>query len=216
MLSCEELLTDTVVSLPEYAVQKPDFVQKGELSQNILSLLSMNAYLTRVYRNSDGSLVYVESHSTLSTDPEGNLTYSSTQGASLELAETEESARRVEICQKVSSLLQQLWKETGASGQLSLEEISYNGADTCTLRFGLMADGRFAEREGDWAQVTVRRGAVVGVFAALRKMEPAEQTLLLPMQQAAAALAPGTARLCIRLMQEEDSLVPRICRVTED
>ena len=80
----------------------------------------MNAYLTKVYQNTDGSLVYVESHSTISLSPAGDLTYTGAGGIDLELTAPEGPARQVELCQKVYDLLCRLWEQAGASGQLSL------------------------------------------------------------------------------------------------
>lgn len=79
--------------------------------------------------------------------------------------------------------------------------------------------GKFLEKDGGWAQVTVEDGAVTGASAYLRRLEPEEHALLLPMTEAAgmlAALPHRQARLCIRMTAGESGFAPGICRVTED
>lgn len=215
-LAWEELLTKGVTALHGLTAQAPDFAQRGELPQRVITLFSMNAFLTKVYPNADGSLVYVESHGTIRLTPQGDLHYSGT-GSDLELAETGGAPLRAEICQKVYALLDQLWQVTGASGRLSLEELrEENGS--YLLRFGLESDGLFLERsQGSWVRAQVKNGVLCELFASPRSLTEAKEDLLLPMTQAAAALPEGKARLCVRLMeQEKDTFAPVICRVTEE
>lgn len=216
-LAGDAVLTLGVETSPVLSAVQPELARRGELSQNVQSLFGMNAYLTKVYQNTDGSLVYVESHSTISLSPAGDLTYTGAGGIDLELTAPEGPARQVELCQKVYDLLCRLWEQAGASGQLSLEELDVQGGRT-VLRFGLHRSGLFAERrEGHWATVTVEDGAVTGLSAALRQLEETEQAPLLPLYQAAAVLPRGRAWLRVRLLEQQDgSLRPGICRVTEE
>ena len=178
----------------------------------------MNAYLARVYQNSSGSLVYVEGRSTLSLGQEGELIYAGAEGADLEISAGQEPQRTVEICQKVCTLMRQVWSETGASGRLSLDSVRQENG-RLLLSFALDVGGKFLEKDGGWAQVTVEDGAVTGASAYLRRLEPEEHALLLPMTEAAgmlAALPHRQARLCIRMTAGESGFAPGICRVTED
>ena len=60
-------------------------------------------------------------------------------------------------------------------------------------------------------------GAVTGLSAALRQLEETGQVQLLPLYQAAAVLPRGRAWLRVRLLEQQDgSLRPGICRVTEE
>ena len=215
-VAADTVLTTVVGSYPTMNVQQPELVTRGELSKSIQSLFGMNAYLTRVYQNTDGSLVYVESHSTISLSQSGDLTYTGTAGIGLELTAAGE-ARQAELCWKVYDMLERLWEQAGASGTLSLEEANLTG-DSGTLRFGLRAGALFPERsEGSWATVTVTDGAVTGLTAALRRMEQGPSVQLLPMYQAEAVLPRGRAALRVRLLEGADGvLTPAVCRVTEE
>ena len=215
-VAADTVLTTVVGRYPTLLVHQPELVTRGELSKSVQSLFGMNAYLTRVYQNTDGSLVYVESHSTISLTPKGDLTYTGTAGIGLELTDSG-AARKAELCWKVYDLLCRLWEQAGASGTLSLEEVSLQG-DSGTLRFGLRAGGLFLERsEGSWATVTVEDGAITSLTAALRLMEEGASVQLLPAYQAQAVLPKGRAALRIRLLAQEDGLLtPQICRVTEE
>ena len=215
-VAADTVLTTVVGRYPTLLVHQPELVTRGELSKSVQSLFGMNAYLTRVYQNTDGSLVYVESHSTISLTPKGDLTYTGTAGIGLELTDSG-AARKAELCWKVYDLLCRLWEQAGASGTLSLEEVSLQG-DSGTLRFGLRAGGLFLERsEGSWATVTVEDGAITSLTAALRLMEEGASVQLLPAYQAQAVLPKGRAALRVRLLAQEDGLLtPQICRVTEE
>lgn len=215
-LDWEELLTNRVIALSGLSAQTPEYAQRGELPQRVMTLLSMNAFLTKVYPNADGSLVYVESHGTVRLTPEGDLHYTGAS-ADLELAEKEGAAARREICQKVYALLEQLWQVTGASGRLSLETIREE-EDGTVLRFALENDGLFLQREeGSWATAQVKNGVLTELYASPRVFSETEETLLLPMIQGAAALPQGKARVCVRLIQQGTArFVPTVCRVAEE
>lgn len=216
VLAGDEVLTCQAGSFDALSIAAPELVLRGELSESIQSMFGMNAYLTKVYLNADGSLVYVESHSTISLSPEGDLSYAG-EGIQLELTASGGNARRAEICQQVYERLAHLWEQAGASGQLSLEELQVEG-DRYVLRFGLHLDGRFLERtEGFWATVTVEDNVITGLTAALRQVEETESLQLLPLYQAAATLERGKGSLRVRLLEQTDgTLLPRICFVTEE
>lgn len=215
-VAADTVLTTVVGSYPTMTAQRPELVTKGELSKSVQSLFGMNAYLTRVYQNTDGSLVYVESHNTISLAQNGDLTYTGANGIPLELTADGE-ARQAELCWKVYDILNRLWEQAGASGTLSLEEASLTG-DSGTLRFGLRVGALFPTRnEGSWATVTVEKGAVTGLTAALRRMEEGAFVQLLPLYQAEAVLPRGRAALRVRLLEGEDGLLtPSVCRVTKE
>lgn len=217
-LMWDELLLSGATTLQGYEEQQPDIVEKGELSQQVQKLFSMNPYLARVYQNSSGSLVYVEGRSTLSLSPDGELIYAGAEGADLELSEEQEPQRTAEICQKVCTLIREVWGETGAFGRLNLDSVRQENGQT-VLTFALDMDGRFLEREESWAQVTVEDGVLIGASVSLRQMETQESTVLLPMRQAAGILQESKGkkvRLCIRMVQQQTQFVPGICRVAED
>ncbi len=219
-LESNALFRDTVLTrrterVAALAGSAPELVTRGELSQSVQALFGMNAYLTRVYQNTDGSLVYVESHSTISLSPMGDLTYAGTAGIDLELT-ARETGRKVELCMKVYDLLTRLWEQSGASGRLSLEAAELED-DSGLLRFGLQTGGLFLEREeGYWATVTVEEGTVTGLTVALRLLQPGETHALLPLYQAEAVLPGGKAHLRLRLLEQAGQFVPAICRVTEE
>ena len=217
-LRWDQILTLGVTESAVYTADTPEFVKKGELSARIQGLFSMNSYLTRVYQNSDGSLVYVESQHTLTLTGTGELIYAGSAGADLELSAAGGAARKAELCQKVYARLCELWDAAGASGQLSLERLETPGSDTVVLHFGLWDGGAFCQRsQGDWAVVTVKNGAITGLTAVLRRLEAGESVQLLPMTQAARALDGERAWLCLRRLEQADgSFVPALCRVTED
>ncbi len=212
----DAVLSLEVERLPTFALNAPELVTRGELSQSVQALFGMNAYLTRVYQNTDGSLVYVESHSTITLSPQGDLTYTGTAGIDLELTAAG-TLGRVELCQKVYDLLTRLWEQSGTSGRLSLEEAALE-EDDGLLRFGLHLDGLFLERqEGSWATVTVEDGAITGLTVALRQLEQGDGMSLLPLYQAEAVLPQGRAQLRLRLLEQgAGQMVPQICRVTEE
>ena len=215
-MAADTVLTTVVGSYPTVTAHQPELVAKGELSKSVQSLFGMNAYLTRVYQNTDGSPVYVESHNTISLAQNGDLTYTGTGGIPLELAAAGQT-RQAELCWKVYDILNRLWEQAGASGTLSLEEASLTG-DSGTLRFGLRVGALFAERSGgSWATVTVENGAVTGLTAARRQMEEGAPVQLLPLYQAEAVLPRGRAALRVRLLEGEDGvLTPSVCRVIKE
>lgn len=212
----DTVLTTVVGSYPTLTSQPPEQVTRGELSKSLQSLFGMNAYLTKVYQNTDGSLVYVEGHSTIRLARNGDLTYAGGTGIGLELTAAGEE-RQAELCWKVYDILYRLWEQTGASGSVSLEEARLNG-DSGTLRFGLRMGALFPQRgEGSWATVTVENGAITGLTAALRLLEEGTRVQLLPLYQAEALLPRGRAALRVRLLEGEDGvLTPSVCRVTEE
>lgn len=216
VLAGDEVLTRGVSQFPVMECTVPELVRRGELSEAIQSLFGMNPYLTKVYPNADGSLVYVESHSTISLSPHGDFSYSG-EGIPLELTAAGDTARQAEIGMQVYELLSHLWEQAGASGQLSLEKLQFAG-DSGLLCFGLHLKGRFVERTGGyWATVTVEDGVVTGVSAALRQLDEISTTPLLPLYQAAATLKQGKGSLRVRLLEQQDgTLLPQVCFVTEE
>ena len=216
VLRGDEVLTRQV---DQYALMNstaPDLARRGELSETIQSLFGMNPYLTKVYPNADGSLVYVESHSTISLSPMGDFTYSG-EGIPLELTAAGEIDRQAELCMQIYELLSHLWEQAGASGQLSLERMQFEGSRG-SLYFALHLNGRFVERTGGyWATVTVEDGVITGVSAALRQLDETGSTPLLPLYQAAATLRQGKGSLRVRLLEQADgTLEPQVCFVTEE
>ncbi len=210
----DTVLTRNAERVTELHQSPPELVTRGELSKSIQALFGMNAYLTRVYQNADGSLVYVESHNTIRLSSSGDLTYTGAESIDLELSR-QGAARQAELCQKAYDLLVGLWEQSGASGRLSLEDVSLEG-DSGLLRFGLQLGGMFLEREeGSWATITVQDGAVTGLTVALRLLQPGETHVLLPLCQAEAVLPVGRAHLRLRLLEEDGLFVPAICRITE-
>lgn len=216
VLAGDEVLTRGVSQFPVMECTVPELVRRGELSEAIQSLFGMNPYLTKVYPNADGSLVYVESHSTISLSPAGDFSYSG-QGIPLELTAAGDTARQAEIGMQVYELLSHLWEQAGASGQLSLEKLQFEG-NSGLLCFGLHLKGRFVERTGGyWATVTVEDGVVTGVSAALRQLDEISTTQLLPLYQAAATLKQGKGSLRVRLLEQQDgTMLPQVCFVTEE
>ena len=216
VLDGDEVLTNQVGSFAVLQSSAPELVRRGELSQSIQALFGMNAYLTKVYPTADGSLVYVEGHNTIQLSPEGDLSYSG-GGIEMELTAVSFREQQVEICQQVYERMSHLWEQAGASGRLSLEELTFDGSKT-VLRFGLHLNGRFLERnEGHWVTVTVEGDRITGVHAVLRRMEAVEQVLLLPLYHAAAAVGTDNGSLRVRLLEEaEGRMVPQICHITEE
>ena len=216
VLAGDEVLTRSVSQFPIVECSVPELVRRGELSEAVQSLFGMNPYLTKVYPNADGSLVYVESHSTISLSPAGDFSYSG-GGIPLELSAAEGADRQAKVSMQVYELLSHLWEQAGASGQLSLEMMKIEG-DSTLLCFGLHLDGRIVERMGGyWATVTVENGVITGVSAALRQMDTRSSTPLLPLYQAAATLGQGKGSLRVRLLEQQDgTLQPQVCFVTEE
>ena len=216
VLQGDEVLTRQVGEYALMSCTAPELARRGELSETIQSLFGMNPYLTKVYPNADGSLVYVESHSTISLSPEGDFTYSG-EGLPLEIISVGEIDRQAEICMQIYELLSHLWEQAGASGQLSLERVQFEGARG-TLCFGLHLNGRFVERSsGYWATVTVEDGVITGVSAALRQLDEIGSTPLLPLYHAAATLRQGKGSLRVRLLEQPDGMLqPQVCFVTEE
>ena len=216
ILSADQVLTEKTGSFDTVRISAPDIAQRGELSQNLLSLFGMNAYLTKVYLTADDSLVYVEGHSTVRLTPGGDLTYSG-EGIDLELSAGDVVGRQAEICRKVYDRVLLLWQQAGADGTLSLESLRFEGSRG-VLRFGLHVDGRYLERnEGHWVTVTVDSGRITGITAALRQLETGDSVKLLPTLQAAATVTEGRGAVRVRLLEQEDGLfVPGICFVTEE
>ena len=216
LLAGDEVLSCQVNRAFVWQSNAPELVRKGELSQSIQALFGMNAYLTKVYPNADGSLVYVESHSTIQLSPAGDLSYSG-EGVEMELTSGDQRARQVEICQQVHERLSHLWEQAGASGKLSPEEMTFTGEQSI-LRFGLHLNGQFVEREeGYWATVTVTGDRITAVSAALRQLEEVEQVQMLPLYHAAATIRQERGSLRVRLLEEADGrMIPQICYVTEE
>ena len=212
-LRWETVLSDATVTAKQYLALPPECMEKGELPQSVQRLFSMNTYLTKVYQNADGSPVYVEGHSTLGTDTRGNLTYTSAEG--MDLALSGSGDLETAICQRVTNLLQMLWQEIGADGNLSLEERSFRDG-AYVFHYGLQLDGHFLEKQEDWAAVTVKNGAIIALTVSPRKLEATESVSLLPMIRAASLFPQGEADFLIRLLEQEDGFTPALCRVTED
>ena len=118
---------------------------------------------------------------------------------------------------QIYELLSHLWEQAGASGQLSLERMQFEGSRG-SLYFALHLNGRFVERTGGyWATVTVEDGVITGVSAALRQLDETGSIPLLPLYQAAATLRQGKGSLRVRLLEQADgTLEPQVCFVTEE
>lgn len=215
-LAADEVLIDRVFSAEEVLVTLAEFAQKGELPQNVLTALGMNAYLSKVYPDAEGNLVYVEGRSTVRVSGAGDLHY--TGEADLDLSATRGPEMEAEVCRKIAYLLEQIWSLTGSGGTLSLEELRREADGALALRFGLQEGGRFFERsEGLWAAAVVRDGILTDLMASPRVLETGESLLLMPLSKVSAALPEGRARLCVRLLEREPGVFePAVCRVTED
>ncbi len=212
----DQVLTRQVGTCAAVQSSAAELTQRSELSQNLLALFGMNAYLTKVYPTADDSLVYVEGHNTVSLTPMGDLTYSG-EGIELELEAVEATRQQADICRQVCDRMRLLWQQTGADGTLSLEEMRFEGSRG-VLRFGLHLNGTYLERtEGHWATVTVENGRITGIIAALRQLEAGDSVRMLPTLQAAAALNEGRGVVRVRLLEGDGGLfVPQICFVTEE
>ena len=212
----DQVLTGQVGTCNSVRMLASEMTGRSELSQNLLALFGMNAYLTKVYPTADNSLVYVESHSTVSLTPMGDLTYSG-EGIELEVTGSGESERQADICRSVCDRMRLLWQQAGADGTLGLEEVHFEG-DRGVLRFSLHLNGTYLERkEGHWATVTVENGRITGIAAALRQLETGDTVRLLPTLQAAATLKEGRGAVRVRLLEGDDGLfIPQICFVTEE
>ncbi|MBR5537623.1 MAG: hypothetical protein IKU58_06955 [Clostridia bacterium] len=212
----DQVLTDQVGSCASVRTFASEMTGRSELSQNLLGLFGMNAYLTKVYPTADDSLVYVEGHSTVSLTPMGDLTYSG-EGIELEATGTGVAQRQTDICRKVCDRMRLLWQQAGAGGTLGLEEVRFEG-ERGVLRFSLHLNGTYLERkEGHWATVTVENGRITGITAALRQLEIGDSVSMLPTLQAAATLTDGRGVVRVRLLEGDDGVfAPQICFVTEE
>ena len=215
-LASDEVLTTRVERFAALTVSEAEIAVKNELSQTMQALFGLNPYLTRVYPDADGSLVYVEGHGTVRLSPAGDLTYTGT-GVELELNDGAALERHAEICRKTQDLLRRLWQQAGASGVLCLNSVELqNGSGT--LRFGLQLEGVVLEKDrGDWATATVEQGRITGMTVSPRLLTAEASVQLLPGRQAETMLPQGQARLRVRLLEQGDgTMVPQRCRVTED
>lgn len=215
-LASDEVLTTRVERFVALTVDKAEIAVKNELSQAMQSLFGLNAYLTRVYPDADGSLVYVEGHGTVRLSPTGDLVYAG-GGVELELSDGTALERRAELCRKSQDLLRRLWQQAGASGVLCLNSVELQG-DSGTLRFGLQMEGVVLEKSrGDWATVTVEQGKITGMTLSPRFLTAEASVQLMPGRQAETVLPQGQARLRVRLLEQNDgTMLPQRCRVTED
>lgn len=216
-LAADEVLIDSVISVRTIYAGMTEFARKRELPQSVLTVFGMNAYLSKVYPDAGGNLVYVEGRSTVRVSDEGDLHY--TGEADLDLSVGYGPGMEAEACRKIAYLLEELWSLTGAGGNLSLEELRREADGALALRFGLAEGGLFLERrDGLWAAAVVRDGMLTELMASPRMLEYGDSSLLMPMRLAAGALPEGRARLCIRLLERENAgaFEPVICRVTED
>jgi len=214
-LASDEVLTTRVERFAALTVTEAEIAVKNELSQTMQSLLGLNPYLTRVYPDADGSLVYVEGHGTVRLSPTGDLAYTG-GGVELELNGGTALERRAELCRKAQDLLRRLWQQAGASGVLCLNSVELQ-EDSDTLRFGLQLEGVVLEKSrGDWATVTVENGRITGMTISPRLLTAEDSVQLLPGRQAETVLPQGRARLRVRLLEQKDgTMLPQRCRVTE-
>lgn len=222
--SCAALLPEEPVLTGALSVAEctlaPTAAASGELPRAVLAAFSLNPYLAKIYQDSEGGTVYVESRSTLQATAAGDLIYHAA-GGGIELtlpAGENETIRQARICDGAAALLGQVWTALSADGQLSLDSLTRAGAGgVYTLRFELEKGGRFLDL-GDrcWAQVTVSAaGIITDVTLSPRRITEGAAQSLLPLRQAAAALE-GSAywRLSVRwLAAGAERMRPAVCKV---
>ena len=213
----EEPLLRGWVELPELTLSPVAAAEGGELPRSVLSAFALNPYLANVYQNAEGGTVYVEGRSTLLVSRSGDLVYSAAEGGvSVELRPGEDDdARAARVCELVSALLTGVWSDLSADGTLCLDRIDYDaGSGVCTLRYELERGGRFLDlQDRCWAQAVVKNGVLTDLTLCPRRVTEGEMATLIPMTQAAAAVAGPAARMSVRWLMEGGALRPALCEV---
>lgn len=199
------------LSVPVLRVMPPAFVAAGELPRELLKGFSLNPYLSKVYQENDGTLVYVEDYSALRMTPSGALRYRVTTGRGIELLGIgEQSGNTNEVIAQAHELVTSLWSLSGASGTLSLRQITTEKNNALELSFCVVYRG-VPVSDNSAAYLIVRDGAVS--YLDLLPSVLTEQSVveMLPADQLAAALpeAGRGARPAVRYIQTgADVLMP--------
>jgi len=226
---CAALMGDEIVatagaSYPVYTLQAPAYVAGGELPREVLQSFALNPYLTKVYTDASGALVYVEGFHMLLVQENGDLSFETTMDeAGIDLALPAAASSRQEsiyVCQAVHTVMDAVWSAAGASGRLSLEQITAGEtAGSYTLSFRAHTGGLFWEdTTAGRAHVTVEGGVITSVTMSPRQLQQQETAAVIPYLQSVAALPQDVrqARLCPRYLWKNELLTPAMCRVREE
>lgn len=207
-LAPDEPILLAAQKLPELSVALPAFVTAGELPRELLEGFSLNPYLSKVYPESDGTLVYIEDYNALRMTPAGELRYRVSTGRGIELLPPgEQSAQLTETVEKARALAVSLWNLSGASGTLSLAQIKNGENGALELSFSASYNG-FPICDRSAAYLIVRDGAVDYLDLLPRVLtEGANMTLLPGLQLAAALPQQGDARPAVRYLQIRDGVL---------
>lgn len=180
------------LSVPVLRITPPAFVAAGELPRELLKGFSLNPYLSKVYQENDGTLVYVEDYSALRMTPSGALRYRVTTGRGIELlAVGEQGGNTNEVIGQAHALVSSLWSLSGASGALSLRQTKTGEDGSFELSFCAVYRG-VPMSDSSAAYLIVRDGAVSYLDLLPAVLTEQSSVAMLPADQLAAAL-PETA-----------------------
>lgn len=164
-----------------------------------VSAFSVNPNTASRFTESDGTLVYVESGSSLRISESGVLVYRNLSGEGrLRVAETASQNTLANAVKFAKKLVENSVGSSGGSARIYLTGVQTSGS-SCTLSFGWVISGiPLLRSDGLSSSVTVENGIVTSAQILLRSYSLSEQAeTLLPELQTAAMTTDGReARLC--------------------
>ncbi len=200
------------VWFPSYTVTVPDLTLEGAVGSELIAAFSVNPYLAKVYKTTEGDVVYVDGHTALQFSRDGSITYTSTaeQGIPLELREGL-SARegRAYAAAQCRALLGNVLSAASCRMNLSVAASAAGEDGSFTFAFERVTGGAFVSEDEGWsALVTVEGGAVTAIRLLIRHLTPAQDVQLLPYRLAAALLDDACDGLYVRYTTDGERLVP--------
>lgn len=197
---------------PSYAVTALDFTQEGAISKELLSAFSVNPYLAKVYKTTEGDVVYVEGRTALQFSRDGSVAYTSQdeQGLRLDLREgLSERELRAYAAARSRALLQDVCSAASTRMSLSVARSTVDERGVVTVAFEQAAGGAFVTGEDGYAAVvTVENGAVTGIRMRLLALTQLQDVKLLPYRLASSLLPEKCDGVFVRYGSGDGRLTP--------
>ncbi|MEA4920380.1 MAG: hypothetical protein VB078_05640 [Clostridiaceae bacterium] len=214
MLAPYQPVSASSVYYSSYAVTVPDFSAEGGVSQSLLSAYGINPFLAKVYKTTEGDVVYVEGYIALQLSKNGMAVYTSTgegYGISLDVP-VGLSNKETEgyMIKRIVSVLEGICSASSCQGELSVAEIArtQDGYMVAFERF--LGGGFITEPDGYSAVVVVKDGVITDIKLWLNSYSETSQTMLLPDNLVISLLDGEGNLLFVRYSEKDGILSPGI------
>lgn len=201
-LRADSLILSLAPRLPQLLAENPitlsDPSQPSEALSSLLQTLSFHPQTNPLYPVTGGWAI-TDGGETLRIDPQGQLTYRRSDQTALRFPADEP------VLDATRALAEATVGALGGDARLYLQQVRQDGEET-VVTYGYAYRGAAIQtgEEGWCAQFTVKDGCVDSFTLVIRRYTAQDaQALLLPQEQAAAALNAGSSGQALELLYED-------------